>query len=425
MLTAVAGINWGDEGKGRMVDLLSEDHEVVVRYQGGNNAGHTVINPRGSFILHLLPSGILRESVMNVMGPGMVIDLASLNAEIETLRQGGIDIGPDNLVISERAVICLPVHVRQDELEEGRLKDRAYGSTRRGIAPIYGDKHLKKAFHMNDLLHPETLAEKVASFLEWKNLTLTGVYGDEAWSEKQLLVWLERNGLPLQPYIGDTGEILEEAAAKGNNILFEAQLGALRDIDYGIYPYTSSSSTLAAYAPIGAGIPGLRLDRVVGVVKAYSTCVGEGPFVVELDGEQAETLREAGGEYGASTGRPRRVGPFDAVATRYGVKMQGADTIALTKLDVLSGMDSVPVCNAYEIDGKVVDRFPFGDELEKARPLLDYLPGWQEDISGLRCYSDLPSACRSYVEWIEDAIGAPISLISVGPEREAYLEKSN
>lgn len=423
MLEAVVGINWGDEGKGRMVDLLSENCDVVVRYQGGNNAGHTVVNDRGTFILHLLPSGILREGVVNVMGPGMVIDPEALTAEMEVLREAGVEITPENLRISERAVLVLPYHVRQDILEEGRLGDRAYGSTRRGIAPVYGDKYLKKALHMNDLLYPNSLREKVENILDWKNLTLRGVYGDREMAVDEVMDWLEKWGGPLRPFICDTGVFLERAAAEDRNILFEAQLGALRDVDYGIYPFTSSSNTIAAYAPIGAGIPGRHLDHVLGIVKAYSTCVGEGPFAVELFGEAADRLREAGGEYGASTGRPRRVGPFDVVATRYGVRMQGADELALTKLDVLSVFDTIPVCTAYRIGGAEVADFPFGDRLSEAEPVITELPGWQEDISAVRRYEDLPeNACR-YVEFLEKELGAPFRYISVGADREAYLEK--
>lgn len=424
MLTAVVGINWGDEGKGRMVDLLSADCDAVVRYQGGNNAGHTVKNDQGTFILHLLPSGILREGVVNVMGPGMVIDLEALCDEINALEQAGVSVTPENLRISDRAVIVLPYHVRQDVLEETRLGDRAYGSTRRGIAPVYGDKYLKKALHMNDLLFPNTLKEKVDDILDWKNLTLEGVYGDSRMEVDEVLSWLHKWGDRLRPYICDTSVFLEQEDAKGGGILFEAQLGALRDIDYGIYPYTSSSNTLAAFAPIGSGLPGRHLDHVLGIVKAYSTCVGEGPFTVELSGDEAEKLRQAGGEYGASTGRPRRVGPFDAVATRYGVRMQGADELALTKLDVLSGFETIPVCTAYEIDGVETEDFPFGDRLEKAKPVITQLPGWLEDISAVRRYEDLPASARRYVEFLEEAIGAPFRYISVGPDRDAYIEKS-
>ena len=353
MLTAIVGINWGDEGKGRMVDLLSENYDIVARYQGGNNAGHTVQNQLGKFILNLLPSGILRPEVVNVMGPGMVIDLQHLCGEIERLRQAGISITPQNLKISDRAIICLPYHVEQDGLEEDRLGDAKYGSTRRGIAPVYGDKYLKKCIRMGDLLYPEAMEKRLRGIVEWKDLLIHNGYGADSISFESLLEWLRTYGGQLQEYVCDLGVYLTEQIEKGKKVLFEAQLGALRDIDFGIYPFTSSSSTISAYAPIGAGIPGKKLDLCVGIMKAYSSCVGEGPFTCELFGPEAEALREAGGEYGAATGRPRRVGPFDAVASRYGVRVQGADQLALTKMDVLSYLDQIPVCTAYEVKCRI------------------------------------------------------------------------
>ena len=309
MLTAIVGINWGDEGKGRMVDLLSSDYDIICRYQGGNNAGHTVVNDKGKFILNLLPSGILRETTVNVMGNGMVIDLEHLVGEVTHLREKGITITPDNLKISDKAIICMPYHKLQDIMEEDRLADRKFGSTRRGIAPVYADKYMKKGLRMEDLLHPDTLRQKVYDIVEWKNITVTG-YGHAPVDPEEMLAWLDRYGSAVAPYVTDVSGYLEQAIAAGKRILFEAQLGALRDIDFGIYPYTSSSTTLAGYAPIGAGVPGVRLDSVVGIMKAYSTCVGEGPFTCEMFGDEAKALRDAGGEYGAATGRPRRVGPF-------------------------------------------------------------------------------------------------------------------
>ena len=329
MLTAVVGINWGDEGKGRMVDLLSENQDIVVRYQGGNNAGHTVINNRGEFILNLLPSGILRPEITNVMGCGMVIDIEHLCKEIGRLRNKGIEISPRNLKISDRAVICMPYHVMQDCLEEERLGDAKFGSTRRGIAPVYGDKYLKKALRMGDLFQPDALRERLSGILEWKNLTISGVYQAEGCTMENIMAWLKEYGEPLIPYICDVGSFLTHALKDGKRVMFEAQLGALRDIDFGIYPYTSSSYTIASYAPIGAGIPGHKLDSTVGIMKAYSTCVGEGPFTVEMFGEEADALRKAGGEYGAATGRPRRVGGFDVVASKYGVRVQGRRSLPL------------------------------------------------------------------------------------------------
>ncbi|MBQ2545128.1 MAG: adenylosuccinate synthase [Clostridia bacterium] len=418
---AVVGINWGDEGKGRMVDLLAENYDVVVRYQGGGNAGHTVVNERGRFALHLLPSGVFREGVMNILGNGVALDPENLLTEIRTLAKAGVAVTPDNLAVSERASLLLPWHRRLDELEEKRLADRQYGSTKQGIAPFYADKAAKKTVLAGELFHPEELREHLAELLDWKNLTLTGVYGAEPVTADEIGRWVRDFCEPLKPFVRDTGRILREAAANGKSILFEAQLGALRDIDYGIVPYTTSSNTLAAYAPIGAGLPTLKIDEVVGVVKAYSTCVGEGPFVCELFGAEADRLREAGAEYGAKTGRPRRVGPLDLVATRYGVEMQGATALALTKLDVLSDLDEIPVCVGYEIGGQVTDRFPFPTELAGAKPVFETVPGWGCDLSGARKWEELPAAARAYVTMLEEAVGCPVTYISVGPERESLV----
>ena len=421
MLTAVVGINWGDEGKGRMVDLLSGQYDIICRYQGGNNAGHTVINEKGRFILNLLPSGILRDSTVNVMGTGMVIDLEHLCGEIEELRRAGIKVTSENLKISDKAFICMPYHKEQDILEEDRLGDKKYGSTRRGIAPVYGDKYMKKGIRTGDLLNAGSLKEKLAGIIGWKNLTLKG-YGSFSCDLQETLSWLTDYGTKLASYITDTTDYLISAADSGKKILFEAQLGALRDIDYGIYPYTTSSQTLAAYAPAGAGIPGMKLDNVVGVIKAYSSCVGEGPFTAELFGEEAAAMREAGAEYGAATGRPRRVGGFDIPASRYGVQVQGADELALTKLDVLSYLDKIPVCTAYEIDGRKTLRFPAGDELERAEPVYEYLDGFSTDISGCRKTQDLPEAALRYIRFIENEVGCPIKYVSVGAGRDDYFE---
>lgn len=420
MLTAVVGINWGDEGKGRMVDLLSAEYDVICRYQGGNNAGHTVINSKGRFILNLLPSGILREDTVNIMGCGMVIDIEHLHGEITELRSKGVVVTPDNLKISDKAIICMPYHKQQDIMEEERLADKKYGSTRRGIAPVYGDKYMKKGIRMGDLLDCGTLKEKLSNILEWKGITLSG-YGQKRLSLESMYYWLVEYGRLLMPFITDTTTYLQGAINEGKDILFEAQLGALRDIDYGIYPYTTSSQTLAAYAPIGAGIPGVKLDKVVGIMKAYSSCVGEGPFTAEMFGEEASALREAGAEYGAATGRPRRVGGFDIPASKYGVQMQGADMLALTKLDVLSYLDKIPVCVAYEIDGKRCESFPSGDRLTKAKPIYEYLDGFKTDLSGCRGPEDLPEAAIQYIRYIERAVGCPIRYVSVGAERDDYL----
>ena len=421
MLTAIVGINWGDEGKGRMVDLVSSDYDVVVRYQGGNNAGHTVVNHLGKFILNLIPSGILRPEVVNVMGNGMVIDMQHLVGEMKRLTDAGVKITPENLKISERAVICMPYHVRQDCLEEDRLGDAKYGSTRRGIAPVYGDKYLKKIITMGDLFYPESLKKRIKSIVEWKNLFIEKAYGSTKVDVEDIMDWLREYGDKLKPFVCNTGKYLDECVKAGKKIVFEAQLGALRDIDFGINPYTSSSNTIAAYAPIGAGIPKYKLDNVFGIMKAYSSCVGEGPFTVELFGEKAEELRKAGAEYGAATGRPRRVGPFDVVASKYGVEMQGADELALTKLDVLSYLDKIPVCVAYDIDGEKTTEFPRGERLDKAKPVIEYLDGWKCDISGCKKVSDLPKAAFDYIKYIEKAVGCPITYVSVGAEREQYV----
>ncbi len=422
MLTAIVGINWGDEGKGRMVDLLSENQDIVVRYQGGNNAGHTVINERGKFILNLMPSGILRPGVVCVMGNGMAIDLAHLEKEIAALRAGGVEVSPANLKISDRAILTLPYHVRLDCLEEERLAGEKYGSTRRGIAPVYGDKYMKKAIRTGDLLDMNYLEKRLRGIVAFKSLTIEGIYKSTPVDYEETLAWLKKYADMFRDYICDTGVYLTDAEKSGKNIMFEAQLGALRDIDFGIYPYTSSSSTIAAYAPIGAGIPGMKLDRTVGIMKAYSTCVGEGPFTAEMFGDEAETLRAAGGEYGAATGRPRRVGPFDVVASRYGVRVQGADEIALTKMDVMSYMDKIPVCVAYEVDGKRIEDFPVGDTLNKAKPVIEYMDGWKCDISGCRRAEDLPKAAMDYVRYLEKSVGCKITYVSVGAEREAYIQ---
>mgnify|MGYP000793467238 CR=1 FL=1 len=419
--TVIVGINWGDEGKGRMVDLLTENYDIVIRYQGGGNAGHTVINEHGKFALHLLPSGIFREGVVNILGNGVAVDPENLWQEMQDVAQKGVPITPDNLKISDRASLLLPWHRLQDGLEEARLKDKKYGSTKQGIAPFYSDKYQKKTIQAGELLYPDRLMAHLQDLLEWKNLILQKVYGAKGYTLADMTAWLETYAAQVRPYVADTGRYLRQAQAEGKAILFEGQLGALRDLDYGIYPYTTSSNTIAAYAPIGAGLPTAKIDEVVGVVKAYSSCVGEGPFTCEWFGADAEKLREAGAEYGAKTGRPRRVGPIDLVATRYGVEVQGATNIALTKLDILSYMDEVPVCAAYEIDGEITHEFPFPAVLERAKPVMEYLPGWGCDISGVRAWADMPQAARDYVEYVEQAIGCHIGYVSVGAERESLI----
>ena len=418
---AIVGINWGDEGKGRMVDLITDRYDVVVRYQGGGNAGHTVVNERGKFALHLLPSGIFRPGVVNVLGNGVAVDCESLWTEMEDVRAKGVSITPENLKISDRASLLLPWHRLLDGLEEARLKDKKYGSTKQGIAPFYSDKFQKKTVQAGELLYPEQLRAHLADLLEWKNLTIERVYGAKPYTMDELMAWVNDFGEKLRPFVCDTGAILRQAQSEGKSILFEAQLGSLRDLDYGIYPYTTSSNAIAAYAPVGSGAPWVKIDEVVGVVKAYSSCVGEGPFTCEWFGPEADRLREAGNEYGAKTGRPRRVGPIDLVATRYGVEVQAATNIALTKLDVLSYMDKIPVCAHYELDGRQTDEFPFPALLSQAKPVVEYVDGWQCDISGARKWEDLPAAAQRYVEMVERAIGCHIGYVSVGPERDSII----
>lgn len=422
MLTSIVGINWGDEGKGRMVDLLSEKYDIVCRYQGGNNAGHTVVNDKGKFILNLLPSGILREDVVNVLGAGMVIDIRHLYEEIGRLREGGIKITPENLKISDKAIICMPYNVLQDEMEEERLKDKKFGSTKRGIGPIYGDKYLKKALRMGEVKNLTAMKERLVGILEWKNLTVVGAYNHEAVKLEDMNAYLDKYGAYFKDYVIDTGLYLDKAVKEGKNVMFEAQLGALRDIDFGIYPYTSSSSTIAAYATIGAGIPNHTLTNVVGIMKAYSTCVGEGPFTCEYFGEKAEELRKAGNEYGAATGRPRRVGPFDVVASKYGCRMQGATEIALTKLDVLSDLDEIEICKSYILDGEEINEFPFSADLDRCKPVNIKMKGWKCDISKCRKKEELPKEALDYIAYIEKATECKIKYVSVGAKREEYVE---
>ena len=421
--SAIVGINWGDEGKGRIVDLLCGSYDFVVRYQGGGNAGHTVVNEQGKFALHLIPSGIFHKGVVNILGNGVALDPESLWQEIESLRSRGISVTPDNLKISDRASLLFPWHKMLDALEEERLIDKKYGSTKQGIAPFYSDKYQKKTVLLGELLYNKNLKEHVKDILEWKNLTLTGVYKAEPLSFEYISKWIDEYQAKLAPFICDTGKLLKQAEKEGKSVLFEAQLGSLRDLDYGIYPYTTSSNTLASYIPLGSGLASVNVDEIIGIVKAYSTCVGEGPFVSEWFGEEADKLREVGMEYGAKTGRPRRVGPIDIVATRYGVEVQNATCVALTKLDCLSYMDQIPVCVRYLLNGKEIDDFPFPSLLDECKPVIEYLPGWKTDVSNIRNWDDLPENAKKYILYIEKAIGCPIKYISVGQERNAYIKR--
>jgi len=420
-IVIVVGANWGDEGKGRMVDYLAQDAEYVVRFQGGNNAGHTVVNDHGTFKLHLLPSGVFNPRVTNILGPGMVIDLQGLVEEVEDLRQKGFE---PTVRVSERATICFPFHRMEDGWEEDRLGNAAYGSTRRGIAPAYGDRTVKKAIQVGELLYPERLAERLRHVVEWKKLKAKGIYGqDNCFSFEEMLAWTENYGAKVRDLITDTSEILENAARDGKNILFEAQLGTLRDLNFGIYPFTTSSCALAAYAPIGGGLFGHAPDRVIAVVKAFSTCVGEGPFVTRMEEGEADSLRETAHEYGAATGRPRTIGHFDALATRYGVSVQGATEVALTKLDSLSGLKTLKICTEYAWRNKRIHRFPLNAILDEATPVYEEMPGWEEDISKVRHFAELPKTAQDYVLEIERLIQCPVRYVSVGPDREALITR--
>ncbi len=418
-VSVVCGVNWGDEGKGRMVDYLSSSADVVVRYQGGNNAGHTVVNEHGKFALHLVPSGIFRPEVLNVLGPGVLIDLEGLTRELTELEERGVST--DNLLVSNRAMVCFPFHRQLDQLEEARLGARAYGSTKNGIAPAYGDVYLKKGVRIGELLaNPKQAIDQI---LDWANLRLEKVYGAPPLRAAELLSWCEQHVPQLERRIKDTTPILDQAARGKKHILLEAQLGALRDVHFGIYPYTTSSCCLAEYGPIGAGLFGHGVDRVIGVMKAFSTCVGEGPFVSRMADDDASGLREIAQEYGATTGRPRSIGHFDAVASRYGVRVQGATEVALTKLDSLSGRSKLQICTHYQWNGQRSDEFPLTSVLDHAEPIYETHAGWQEDVTGCRSFAQLPRAAQTYVERIEELVGCAIRYVSVGPERDQLIER--
>jgi len=421
-IQVVVGVNWGDEGKGRIVDYLSKTSDFVVRYQGGNNAGHTVINKFGNFKLHLLPSGIFRPNVINVMGPGTVIDLEMLVKEIEEIEKSGIQMG-DNYKISNLSTICFPFHRLLDSYEEERLGKKRFGSTQRGIAPAYGDRHMKRGIQLGELLHPEYLKERLIDVVAWANILITKVYNKPPIKIEEMAAWIETYGNRVKKYICDTNQLLENAVLSKKNILFEAQLGALRDIYYGIYPFTTSSCCLSGFAQVGGGVFNYQRYSIIGVMKAYSTQIGEGLFVTELKNAIGDRIREKGLEYGAATGRPRRIGYFDAVASRYGVKLQSATKIALTKLDVLSKEKIIKICTHYKIGNKLIDKFPFNAELERAKPIYEELPGWTEDITKIRNFEYLPKNAQKYVLRMEKLIGCPIRYISVGPARGSIIIK--
>ena len=422
---AVVGANWGDEGKGKFSDVFAAQAALVVRYQGGRNAGHTVIHEAGRFVLHQLPAGVFHAGVVNVLGPGVALDVAPLLAELDALRARGFD---PRVRISERAQIVMPYHALLDRLEEERLGARSFGSTQVGIAPFYGDKHLKRGVQVAELWDLPRLRARVRELLAPLNVVLEALHGRPPLSLDDALAPLAACADALRPLAGDTGALIREALEAGRSVLLEGQLGALRDPDHGIYPWTTSSSTLAGHAAVGAGVPPGALQRITAVTKAYSSCVGAGPFVSELSGEAAECLRARGGdrgEYGATTGRPRRVGWFDAVATAYGCQVQGATELALTGLDALSGLRQIPICTAYGLDGERLDRFPSTAALERARPVYEQLEGWSEELREVRSFDALPAAAQAYVRLVERAAARRVRFVSVGPERAATFEVPN
>lgn len=418
MVKAIVGGNWGDEGKGKMTDMLAADSDIVVRFQGGANAGHTIVNNKGKFALHLLPSGVCYEHVINVIGHGVAFDLEKFFKEYDALVNMGIT---PKLLVSDRAQLLLPFHVQFDSLEEERLGANSFGSTKSGIAPFYSDKYLKVGFQVCELFEPERLMERLTALCEYKSLILDAVYHKAPLDPKALFDYLRSFADRLSPMVTDTAKFLNQAIADGKTILMEGQLGALRDPDHGIYPFTTSSSPLAGFATVGAGISPCAISNVVTVVKAYSSCVGAGAFVCELSGDEAHQLREAGHEYGVTTGRPRRVGYLDLVASRYGCMVQGTTDVALTLIDVLSYLDKIPVVVGYEIDGEITTDFPCTPKLDRAKPVIEVLDGWKCDIMGTTEYEKLPKNARKYIEYVEKALGYPITYVSTGPAREHII----
>lgn len=420
-VTAICGINWGDEGKGRMVDYLATNADIVVRFQGGNNAGHTVINKFGKFKLHLLPSGIFNENAVNILGNGMVINPEALIEEIDEVEK--VIKRPLEIKISERAHVVFPFHIKLDEYEEERLKDNKFGSTKRGIAPVYSDKYLKIGILISDLLNRDYLKKRLVNNLEIKNQLITNIYNKEKIDIDEMVEWGFSFGKKIEQYIDNTIPIIRDAIDKDKKILVEGQLGALRDIEYGIYPYTTSSSPTPGYASVGAAIPPYSIKRILGVMKAYSTCVGEGPFCTEIFNEIADHIREKGKEYGASTGRARRIGWFDAVASKYGCEISSATEVALTLLDVLSGLDEIKICTKYVVDGLPTEDFPTTQKLYDCEQEYITLKGWNEDITTIRNFNDLPENTKKYILTIEELIKVKIKYISVGPERDQLIKK--
>lgn len=422
MVRAIVGANWGDEGKGKITDMLAEQADIIVRFQGGSNAGHTIINNYGKFALHLLPSGVFYNHTTSVIGNGVALNIPYLFNEIKSLTDKGVPA--PKILVSDRAQILMPYHVLFDTYEEARLAGKSFGSTKSGIAPFYSDKYAKIGFQVSGLFDEETLREKVERVCELKNVMLEHLYHQPAINPEELYATLLEYRDMVAPYVCDVSAYLYEAIKEGKNILLEGQLGSLKDPDHGIYPMVTSSSTLAAYGAIGAGIPPYEIQNITTVVKAYSSAVGAGAFVSEIFGEEADELRRRGGdrgEYGATTGRPRRMGWFDAVASRYGCRIQGATEVALTVLDVLGYLEELPVCIGYEIDGEVTRDFPTTVKLEKAKPVYTTLPGWKCEIRGIKTYEELPKECRDYIEFIEKELGVPITMVSNGPGRDEII----
>lgn len=422
MVRAIVGANWGDEGKGKITDMLAKESDIIIRFQGGSNAGHTIINDYGKFALHLLPSGVFYQHTTSIIGNGVALNIPYLIQEIESLVERGVP--KPRILVSDRAQILMPYHVLFDTYEEARLAGKSFGSTKSGIAPFYSDKYAKIGFQVSELFDEDLLREKAYRVCELKNVLLEHLYHKPLLDPEEIIKELLRCRDMIAPYVCDTSAYLHEAIKEGRNILLEGQLGSLKDPDHGIYPMVTSSSTLAAYGAIGAGIPPYEIKDITTVVKAYSSAVGAGAFVSEIFGDEADELRNRGGdggEYGATTGRPRRVGWFDAVATRYGCRIQGTTEVAFTVLDVLGYLDEIPVCVGYEIDGQVTREFPTTSKLEKARPVLTRLPGWKCGIRGIKRYQDLPENCRKYIEFVEKEIEAPISMVSNGPGRDDII----
>lgn len=422
MVRAIVGANWGDEGKGKITDMLAKESDIIIRFQGGSNAGHTIINDYGKFALHLLPSGVFYNHTTSVIGNGVALNIPFLFKEINDLISKGVPA--PHILVSDRAQILMPYHILFDQYEEERLGKQSFGSTKSGIAPFYSDKYAKTGFQVSELFDEESLKEKVNRVCEMKNVMLEYLYHKPVIDPKELFKTLLEYRDMVAPYVCDVSKYLHEAMKEGKNILLEGQLGSLKDPDHGIYPMVTSSSTLAAYGAIGAGIPPYEIKNITTVVKAYSSAVGAGAFVSEIFGDEAEELRRRGGdggEYGATTGRPRRMGWFDAVASRYGCRIQGATEVALTVLDVLGYLDELKICVGYEIDGKVTKDFPTTVQLNKAKPVYTVLPGWKCEIRGIKKYEDLPENCRKYIEFIEKEIETPITMVSNGPGREEII----